>query len=142
MTREEALAELNASWKYRYDTEQYDRRDHWTVMKEPPYEGDCEDYAITLLWLLCDRSMVEFWISLITYEAQLRRVITKNGVGHVVLKIGDEYCDNWTLEFVSWYEMKQLGHKKNWWFYTPLDVAVKMAVAKGRRWIENFLEQK
>lgn len=142
MTREDALAELNETWKYRYDSEQFNRPEYWTIMKEPPYEGDCEDYALTLLWLLCDRSMFKFWVALFTYEAQIRRVITKNGGGHAVLKIGDDYCDNWTREFVSWYDMRQLGHKKSWWFYTPLDVAVKMLTARGRKWIDNFLENK
>lgn len=142
MTREDALAELNATWKYRYDTEQYLSRDFWTIMKEPPYEGDCEDYALTLLWLMNDKSMRKFWWSLITYKAQMRRVITRNGGGHVVLKMGDSYCDNWTKEFVTWDVMSELGHKKNWWFYTPLDVAVKMLVGRIKRSIDSFLENK
>tara|TARA_S200002703_G_scaffold46390_1_gene40236 strand:- start:882 stop:1313 length:432 start_codon:yes stop_codon:yes gene_type:complete len=141
MKREDALAELNATWKYRYDSEQFNRPEYWTIMKEAPYEGDCEDYALTLLWLMCDRSMFKFWIALITNEAQIRRVITKNGGGHAILKIGDDYCDNWTKEFVSWKTMSELGHKKYLWLYSPIGVALKMWMGSGREWVDNFLER-
>lgn len=120
---------LNETWKYRYDTEQYGSRDHWTIMKEPPYEGDCEDYALTLLWLMSGKSMVKFWFNIITMRVQLRRVITKNGGGHVVLRIGNLYADNWTKKFVSWEEMEKLGHKKFLWMYDPLLVVTKMIMA-------------
>ena len=127
---EKELIELNSSWKYKYDTEQYNLRDNWKIMKEPPYIGDCEDYALTLLYLISGKSLWKFWWNLITFKAQLRRVITENGNGHVVLRYGKMYADNWTLTFVPWAEMEKLGHKKNFWFYLPQDVALKLLVAK------------
>ena len=125
---------LNETWKYRYDDEQYGTREYWTIIKEPPYEGDCEDYALTLLWLMSGKSMINFWINLITMQAQLRRVITENGGGHVVLRVGNLYADNWTKEFVTWEEMESTcGHKKHLWLYDPLLAAIKMIKSKIKK---------
>jgi predicted transglutaminase-like cysteine proteinase len=123
------LAELNDSWKYKYDEDQYASKEYWKIMKEAPYIGDCEDYALTLLWLISGKSMLKFWLNLITFKAQIRRV-TNNGGGHAILRYGNMYADNWTLKFVKWEEMEKLGHKRFFWFYTPLDVAIKLGIAK------------
>ena len=109
---ERELEELNSSWAYKYDIDQYAKREHWQIMKEHPYVGDCEDYALTLLYLISGKSMSKFWWNLISGKAQIRRVITKNGGGHAVLRFGDMWADNWTKKFVSWEEMAKLGHKK------------------------------
>jgi len=123
---DEHIAHLNETWKYLYDDDQYGS-DTWHIIKEPPYEGDCEDYALTLLWLMSGKSMVNFWINVITMQAQLRRVITKKGEGHVVLRIGNLYADNWTQEFVTWEEMEEkCGHTKYLWMYDPILVVLKM----------------
>lgn len=123
---DEHVAHLNKTWKYLYDDDQYGS-DTWHIMKEPPYEGDCEDYALTLLWLMSGKSMVNFWINVITMQAQLRRVRMKRGGFHVVLKVGDLYADNWTKKFVTWEEMESLcGHTKHLWLYDPVLVILKM----------------
>ena len=123
---DEHVEHLNETWKYLYDDDQYGS-DTWTIMKEPPYEGDCEDYALTLLWLMSGKSMVNFWINIITMQAQLRRVIMKRGGFHVVLRVGDLYADNWTQEFVTWEEMEsRCGHTKYLWMYDPILVVMKM----------------
>ena len=46
------VSHLNNTWKYRYDKDQYGKKGHWKVMKKPPYEGDCEDYSLTMLSLI------------------------------------------------------------------------------------------
>ena len=123
---DEHVAHLNETWKYLYDDDQYGS-DTWHIIKEPPYEGDCEDYALTLLWLMSGKSMVNFWINIITMQAQLRRVSMKRGGFHVVLKVGDLYADNWTKAFVTWEEMEEkCGHKKYLWMYDPILVILKM----------------
>ena len=120
---------LNETWKYLYDDDQYGS-DTWHIIKEPPYEGDCEDYALTLLWLMSGKSMVNFWINVITMQAQLRRVRMKRGGFHVVLKVGDLYADNWTQEFVTWEEMEEkCGHTKYLWMYDPILVILKMVTS-------------
>lgn len=133
---EKELAELNSSWKYKYDHDQYASKEHWKIMKEAPYIGDCEDYALTLLWLISEKSMWKFWLNLITFRAQIRHV-RNNGGGHAVLRYGSMYADNWTLKFVEWEEMEKLGHKKLLWLYTPLDVAIKLGLAKAKELING-----
>lgn len=126
LNKEEHVAHLNETWKYVYDSDQHGF-DRWVIMKEPPYEGDCEDYALTLLWLMSGKSMINFWINVITMQAQLRRVITKKGEGHVVLRVGNLYIDNWSKRFVPWEVLERAGHKKYLWMYDPLLVIVKMS---------------
>ena len=127
---EREVEELNSSWAYKYDIDQYAQKEHWKIMKEHPHVGDCEDYALTLLYLISGKSMWKFWWYLCTGKAQIRRVITKNGGGHAVLRFGDQWADNWTKKFVPWSEMEKLGHKKYYWFYLPQDVALKLLMAK------------
>jgi len=130
---ERQLKELNSSWAYKYDIDQYAQREYWQIMKEHPYVGDCEDYALTLLYLISGKSMWKFWFYLITGKAQIRRVTTKNGGGHAVLRFGKMWADNWTKKFVTWEEMEKLGHKKYYWFYLPQDVALKLATARWKK---------
>jgi predicted transglutaminase-like cysteine proteinase len=131
------LQELNSTWAYKYDIDQYASKEHWKIMKKHPYVGDCEDYALTLLYLISGKSMLKFWMYLITGKAQIRRVITKNGGGHAVLRFGDMWADNWTKKFVSSEEMAKLGHKKHYWFYLPQDVAFKLLLAKIHEFRQN-----
>ena len=127
---EKELEHLNEYWVYKYDVDQYAVKEHWQIMKEPPYIGDCEDYALTLLWLISGKSMWKFWFNILTFRAQIRYV--RNGGGHAVLRYENMYADNWTLKFVEWKEMEKLGHKKVLWLFSPLDVAVKLGIAKLR----------
>ena len=131
------LQELNSTWAYKYDIDQYASKEHWKIMKKHPYVGDCEDYALTLLYLISGKSMLKFWMYLITGKAQIRRVITKNGGGHAILRFGDMWADNWTKKFVSSEEMAKLGHKKHYWFYLPQDVAFKLLLAKIHEFRQN-----
>ncbi len=123
---------LNNTWKYKYDSNQYGKRDHWKVMKKPPYEGDCEDYALTMLYLISEKSWFRFWFYLFTFKARICFVTTKNGGGHGVLKFHKLYIDNWSKKFVSKQEMEKLGHRFHPWRFLPTTVAIKMLVAKLR----------
>ena len=124
------VEELNSTWAYKYDLDQYASKEYWKIMKEHPYVGDCEDYALTLLYLISGKSMWKFWWYLLSGKAQIRRVITKSGGGHAVLRFGNMWADNWTKKFVLWEEMEKLGHKKYYWYYLPQDVALKLLLAK------------
>ena len=138
MSFEKELAELNASWKYKYDEDQYASKEYWKIMKEAPYIGDCEDYALTLLWLISNKSMLKFWWNLLTFKAQIRRVKTKNNTGHAILRYGSLYADNWTQKFVVWDEMQKLGHRPFFWLYTPLEVALKLSIAGLIKWTRKL----
>ena len=124
------LAVLNKHWEYKYDKDQYASRDHWKVMTKAPYYGDCEDYALTALWLIGDKSWSKFWWRLFTFQAQLKLVHTKNGGGHGVLRYKNMYIDNWTKKFVTKEEMEKLGHVFQPVRFLPSTVAIKMLMAK------------
>tara|TARA_B100002019_G_scaffold237890_1_gene212823 strand:+ start:638 stop:1039 length:402 start_codon:yes stop_codon:yes gene_type:complete len=124
------VSHLNNTWKYRRDMDQYGKKDYWKVMKKPPYEGDCEDYALTMLYLISGKSWLKFWMYLFTFRAKLCLVTTKNGQGHGVLKFRKMYIDNWTKKFVTKEEMEAIGHKFHSWRFMPTTVAIRMFIAK------------
>ena len=105
------LTNFNNLYSYKYDPE---GRDVWRVLKLNElgeYRGNCEDYSLSIL-CGCDT----------------------NGGGHVVLRYGDQYIDNWTKEWVDREHMEGLGHEFWPWYKTilPTTVAIKMMMAKLR----------
>lgn len=64
-----------------------DSADRWTLLDaaEGPLIGDCEDFALTALWLLCGRSWWVLWWRVITMSAVLWNVQTRSGVSHACL---------------------------------------------------------
>ena len=128
------LTEFNSLYDYKYDPE---GRDVWFVIKlneQGMYRGDCEDYSLSVLYyVICQESWLKFWWLLFTFQAELCGCDTKGG-GHVVLRYGDMYIDNWTKAWVEREDMEELGHKFWPWHLTilPTTVAIKMAVGKIR----------
>jgi len=102
--RERIIVEqFSADWKYRYDKEQYGLPDAWHIIHEKSvhgkWVGDCEDYALTLLWLFSDKSYLKFWWALISGKAKICLVgPSKWKVTHAVLRYNGVYVDNWTKE--------------------------------------------
>jgi hypothetical protein len=48
--------------------------------------GDCDDFAITALWLAEGKSMLRVWLALVTGAAEIWRTKVKDtGAGHAVL---------------------------------------------------------
>lgn len=45
-----------------------DDKDEWRILKpiDDMYFGDCEDYALTYLFLYSGKSWTKFWLNLIT----------------------------------------------------------------------------
>ena len=55
---------FNSKWRYRKDKHQYGMRDAWKIIystnAEGKYEGDCEDYALSILYRLAGESHLKF----------------------------------------------------------------------------------
>ena len=120
------LIQLNKKFKYRKDTDQYGKRDAWFIMKQPPYVGDCEDYSLTLLYNLKDRSLLKMLISLLIRESKILRC-TVNGNGHAVLRYRGKYIDNNFKEWTTKKDMKERGgYVFSAWLYIPYQVVVKI----------------
>ena len=128
------LSDFNNRYSYKFDPK---GRDQWRVLKPnalDQYHGDCEDYSLSVLYyVICQESWLKFWWLLITFQAELCGCDTKGG-GHVVLRYGDMYIDNWTKAWVELEDMQELGHKFWSWYLTilPTTVAIKMVMAKLR----------
>ena len=132
ITKQEYLIveDVKNNFTYHYDRDKYDRRDAWYVMYTYPYEGDCEDYALTCLYNLKGRSWFNFWKSLLLRESKIVYCKSPSGGGHAVLKYKGMYIDNWDKEFVKKSHMVSVGYNFSSWMYIPYQVAIKLLYAK------------
>ena len=120
------LIQLNKKFKYRKDSDLYGKRDAWFIMKQPPYVGDCEDYSLTLLYNLKDRSLLKMFLSLLIRESKILRC-TVNGNGHAVLRYRGKYIDNNFKEWTTKKDMQERGNYKfSLWLYIPYQVCIKI----------------
>jgi predicted transglutaminase-like cysteine proteinase len=90
-----------------------ERKDKWRVMKpdvQGKYRGDCEDYALTALYLLKDRTYTGMLFSLVFGRARIIYCETAMLEPHAVLKIGDLYLDNLYKKFMTKEQMLEIGY--------------------------------
>lgn len=99
--------------------------DYWFVMKEKDGKmyGDCDDFAVTVLWLVCKRNLLKFfWHVLFTHKHKVYRVRSNNSstYNHLIGRVDDYWFDNWTLKALDKETFfKKTGHKmpeKAWVF--------------------------
>lgn len=84
------ISELTRNWTYKADG----KRGRWKIL-DKPYKGDCEDFALTALYLLSDKSMVTFWKALLKGDAAIVTCKSPKGNRHAILRYGKQYTDNW-----------------------------------------------
>jgi hypothetical protein len=113
------IAAFNAAFTYRAD-----RRDTWRVLRGP-YDGDCDDYAATVLWIT-EGGWRGFWWSILIFRAVFWLVLDSKGERHIVLrhrKLG--YIYN---HFPYWRDT--MGpHRRRWPIPLPI-VAWQMILGK------------
>lgn len=70
--------------RYRYES---DLTDRWTLLDgDGIVRGDCEDFTYTVLWLIADKSWMNFWWLLFSCQAMFWRTnIPKTGQPHAML---------------------------------------------------------
>ena len=117
MTSEELRA-LKRRMRYRLD-----KIDGWRIDKTGgAFVGDCDDFAVTALWLAEGRSMLRFWLALFTLRAVIWYVRDPNGALHLALW---HRRHGWTdLWFPEWHA--RTPHRRL--FPGLLHAPVKMAV--------------
>ena len=128
MEIKDALKILNSKFKYKSDTFRW--LDHWRVMVNDGdvWHSDCEDYSLTLAWLVSDRSLIKFIWNLVTFRFLLWFVKSPGGEGHAIIKIDGLYYDNIQKKGRSKDQLKAKGYK----FVFPLifpAVALKFAIS-------------
>lgn len=115
------LKDFTENYVYKFDPSY----DQWRILKGDKYEGDCEDFALSVLYyVICNESLLAFWRELIFGKAKIHYV--SNDGGHAVLQWNGKYIDNWTKDWVSKEDMERLGHKFDPWMFTWFQVAIKM----------------
>ena len=119
------LKELNKKFVYKKDFQQFGARDAWYIIKQEPYHGDCEDYSLTLLYNLKDRSVNKLLLSLLIRESKIC-FCKVDGVGHAVLKYKGRYIDNIQKKWVEKGYMEKRGYDFSVWMYIPYQVIIKL----------------
>lgn len=128
----EAQRDLNARFNYLSDT-----WDRWRILSGPgPVRGDCEDYALTLIWLAEGRSMLRFWWALFTFKYVIWFCRLRGG--HVVLWVrGVGWTDNIQKRPVTRKVLREQGYRLRFPFLAPM-VAVKFLIRRVRAvFLEN-----
>jgi hypothetical protein len=91
---------------------QAESNDLWRILDttKPTFKGDCDDYALTVLWLICDRSIGELKNELLSGKAKLWFCDTPFGK-HNMLEYKGSFCDNVERKWMSKKEYEQKGYK-------------------------------
>ena len=133
--------DLKETFEYVPDIRKYGKRESWCIMRPDPlakewpvYKGDCEDFALTVLYHYSDKNWLKFWYYLITYKAHMRYCyVDTPDRGHAVLKFGDVYIDNifGTTTTKDEMEAKRYVFKEPAWLcFAPTTVAIKLLIGK------------
>lgn len=108
MNIQEALKLLNSKFIYRLD----DGLDNWKIMKGPDkWHGDCEDYSLTLMWLLSNKSILRLLWNILIFKYIMWFVRLPSGENHAVVKIDGLFYDNVQKKGVTDTYMKRSGYK-------------------------------
>lgn len=136
MDKFEAVEKVNSLFEYEFDKEQYNAADYWRVLDvtQEKDQGDCEDYALTVAWLLAGQSRLKFLWMLFTRKVKICFISTSGG-GHAVLEHDGLIVDNWKRAWTprSTYETDYAQY--NWeykFYYNPLVVCKKLI--QGKFW--------
>lgn len=127
------LNDLIGNWDYEYD----ERVDNWEILQpdaDGAYRGDCDDFALTALYLQKGESLFKFWRALFLRDAKIY-FVTVGGVGHAVLECQGRYIDNIQRRWVSKNDLLQYRQPYIFKFRCPIPfIAVKMAFGRLKRW--------
>lgn len=110
MQIDQAIYQVSANFQYTPDTKGLlGKRESWHVMTstDGSYYGDCEDFALTIMWLHSDCNLLLFlWRLLINGKYKMHAVASTGGTGkvdHAVGSIDDVWFDNYTNKGYSFF---------------------------------------
>lgn len=118
----EALSIVNSNFIYKKDI----GLDKWKILNDGNWSGDCEDYAITTIWLYSDKKWTTFLWNLISFKFVIWYCVLPNGLAHAATKFDGKYFDNIQAGLVSKETLEQYD------FYFPIPFPVifaKMIIA-------------
>lgn len=121
---EQALETLNKRFRYTADGVV----DRWTFLSDRNgWRGDCEDYALTLSWLVSG-SVWKFIWNLITFQHLFWFVVLPNRTTHMIVKIDGSYYDNIQQRAFSSAELDKFGYQLVFPMIWPL-IAIKLILS-------------
>lgn len=128
MNLDQAKEIVNRKFRYQADG----KFDQWSVLdiNRTTIQGDCEEYALTLIWLAEDQNIFKFLLSLILMRYVIWYAKTPTGEGHAILynRTNKMYIDNIKKDFHTKTQYKRDEFK----FILPLIfpvVFIRLAVA-------------
>lgn len=74
-----------------------DKLEGWRVLSSltGPLKGDCDDFAMTALWIMAGKSWLRVWWLILTCQAAVWYCHSERGNGHAVLWLrGHGWIDN------------------------------------------------
>lgn len=114
------LSKFISSFKYKADG-----FDTWRVISKQPYEGDCDDFSLTIAYLKAG-NWFRFWFMVWTLQIRFLLVTAPSKEPHVVLRYKGKYIDNikpfWcdTLDYPTRFP----------WVFLPPVVMIKVILGK------------
>jgi predicted transglutaminase-like cysteine proteinase len=98
MNAEQANKLVASKFKYVTDKLKYGFFETWSVIdiSKPVWEGDCEDYSLTVLWLMSDKKKKTFLFNILLSPDYRMNFVKYKATkeGHAVLSYKDKFCDN------------------------------------------------
>lgn len=120
MKVEDAVDYVGKRFKYRSDPKIFD---YWFVMPERDgvVIGDCDDFAITSIWKICDGNIFKFLLNVfILHRYRIYFAKTVNGEKHAVGYAQGMYFDNWSRKALSKEAfLDRTKHKMYFFFPSP-----------------------
>ena len=129
--------DVAAEWMRRVFVYKSDKGESWQIMSgweaDGKLRGDCEDFALTILYTIADGAKVKFWFYLVTFQAIIWHCKTAGGEQHVQLWFRGKWIDN---IYPTWGDSHR--HSLRFPYPFPL-VAYRMATYKLSRWQSGIL---
>lgn len=104
--------------------------DAWFVMPERSdntLRGDCDDFALTCIWLACDKNIFKFiWYVLIVHKYRLYFSVSPNNERHLVGYAQGLWFDNWSLEALPKEKFLAKTKHKVYFFFPNITILIFM----------------
>lgn len=110
MNIQQALKILNSKFVYTAETSRW--IDKWRILRgTDKLYGDCEDYALTLMWLVYNQSVIKLLVNLTLCKFVLWHVTSPSGEGHAIVRYKQLYYDNIQRRGVTKDDLLAQGYK-------------------------------
>ena len=106
-------------------------KDTWRILSDGPLIGDCEDYALTALYIEVGHSIPKTLLSLALGRGKILACYSPNGLGHAVLQYKGECIDNWEKRWVSKGELEDQRYKFKGISYLWISSFIKLLKGRG-----------